>query len=58
MGFTLVVAHYGYRSASVIFEPDNLSLNHPANRRARKASTATGEPLPIPGCPERAFDPR
>jgi len=56
MGLALVVAHHGNRLASIFFEPDYLSLDHPANRRARQASASTSEPLPVRGCPEQAFD--
>src|SRR6478672_11187883 len=56
MGLALVVAHHGNRLASIFFEPENLSLHHPAHRRTRKASAATSEPPPVGGCPERAFN--
>ena len=53
---TFVVAHHGNRLASIFFEPDYLSLDHPANRRARETRAPTGESLPISCRSNRTFD--
>ena len=54
----LVITHHGNRSASIIIKPDNLSLDHSTNRRARQSRAPTSETLPVCCRSKRTFDAR
>src|SRR6476659_5792438 len=54
----LVIAHHGYRSASIIFEPDYFSFDHSTDRGARQSRATPGESLPVSGRLEWALDTR